>query len=205
MRLIVEGAAAHRGDELIFDGIGFALSSGEGMAVTGPNGSGKSTLLRVLAGLLPLSAGSIRTEGLDEAAGETLRTSMHFINALNAMKPALSVAENLRFWQEFHGTPWMETRDALAQFGMEHVHDVPFSDLSTGQRRRVNLSRLFLNKRPLWVLDEPTSGLDTASEAVFASILKTHIDGGGLFIAATHLPLGEAATKTLRFQAPDAG
>lgn len=201
MRLMVENVSAHRGDELIFDAISFSLSSGEGMAVTGPNGSGKSTLLRVLAGLLPLSTGTVRTQGLNEAAGETLRTSMHFINALNAMKPALSVAENLLFWQAFHGKPWMDTRDALAQFGMGHVHDVPFSDLSTGQRRRVNLSRLFLNKRPLWLLDEPTSGLDTASERVFAAHLKTHIDDGGLFIAATHLPLGEAASKTLRFQA----
>lgn len=200
MKLLVDDVSVHRGDELIFDGIGFSLSQGQGLAVTGPNGSGKSTLLRVLAGLLPLSGGTIRAEGLDNAAGETLRTSMHFINALNAMKPALSVVENLRFWQTFHGMPWMETHEALAQFGMEHVHDVPFSDLSTGQRRRVNLSRLFLNRRTLWLLDEPTSGLDAASEVVFAGILKTHIDGGGLFIAATHLPLGDAATKTLRFQ-----
>lgn len=200
MRLVVENAAVHRGDELIFSGISFSLSGGDGLAVYGPNGSGKSTLLRALAGLLPLTSGHIQAYDIDHVAGETLRTSMHFINATNAMKPVLSVAENLLFWQVFHGEPWMSTREALAQFGMDHVHDVPFSDLSTGQRRRVNLSRLFLNRRELWLLDEPTSGLDAASEALFADVLADHTAAGGMFIAATHLPLGNAATKTLRFQ-----
>lgn len=193
----VDSLSVRRGDDAIFDGITFQVASGEGLAVVGPNGSGKSTLLRAMAGLLPWAHGSVSASGLDE--DETLRTSAHFITPLNAMKPALTVAENLSFWQAFGGQPWLSTHDALDRFGMAHVHDNPFSDLSTGQKRRVSLARLFLNDRPIWLLDEPTSGLDAKSEAMFADVLAEHIARGGLFVAATHLPLGKAAKKTLRF------
>ena len=197
LTITVDNLAVRRGDETIFAGISFALSAGEGLAVTGPNGAGKSTLMRAIAGLLPLADGSVRCEGLVGEA--TLRSSMHLISPLNAMKPGLLVSENLAFWQAMGGDAWMTPVDALDRFGMGHVLHSAFSDLSTGQKRRVSLARLFLNRKPVWFLDEPTSGLDAASEAVFADLLADHVGGGGLFIAATHLPLGKAASKTLRF------
>jgi heme exporter protein A len=196
--LTADRLTVNRADESVFADVSFTLTSGEGMAVTGPNGAGKSTLMRALAGLLPWADGSVRVSGL--CGEETLRSSMHFITALNAMKPALTVAENLAFWQAMGGKDWHDTRAALDLFGIGRVHDVPFSDLSTGQKRRVSLARLFLNRKPVWMLDEPTSGLDAATETLFAEMLSDHVGDGGLFIAATHLPLGKAAGKTLRFE-----
>lgn len=197
IRLLVQDLAAERGGEAVFAGLSFSLSAGEGMTVTGPNGSGKSTLMRVLAGLLPASNGSVRVDGLDGDAG--LGSAAHFVNVANAMKPALTVRENLGFWQAFHGQPWLNAQDALERVQLGHVIDIPFAILSTGQKRRVSLARLFLNKRPVWLLDEPTSGLDKASEAVFASLLRNHLADGGLFVAATHIALGVEGLKTLRF------
>ena len=198
MRLEVEKLAARRGGELVFEGVSFALAAGEAVAVTGPNGAGKSTLLRVLAGFLPAAAGIARLVGAP-ADSDAIAAHAHFIGPLNAMKPPLTVRENLGFWRAFGEAPWQTAEQALDRVGLGHVVDVPFSDLSTGQRRRVALARLFLNRKPVWLLDEPTSGLDAQAEAVFAAIIADHVAGGGIAVVATHLPIDVEGIKRLRF------
>ena len=198
MRLEAEGLAARRGGDMIFEGIGFALSAGEGMVVTGPNGAGKSTLLRVLAGFIRPAAGVARMVDVGESSAEIFAHA-HFLSPLNAMKPALTVRENLGFWRAFGEDRWLAPDQALDRVDLGHVIDVPYSDLSTGQRRRVAIARLFLNRRPLWLLDEPTSGLDANAEAAFAGIVADHMASGGIAIAATHLPIRVDGIKRLRF------
>lgn len=193
MQLIADNLAADRGDVRIFEGVSFALRAGEGMTVTGPNGSGKSTLLRVLAGFLPPSEGRVKV-----SSGQ-LAEHAHYLGPNNGMKPNLSVKENLRFWQDYYGGGGRCTLEALEEVGLGHVHDVPFSDLSTGQKRRVAIARLFVAPRHIWLLDEPTTGLDRASEHMFTRLIVRHLRTGGIVVAATHLSLGVDAMKNLRF------
>ncbi len=196
MRLIAEGLAGARGGETIFAGIAFALSDGEALLVTGPNGAGKTTLMRVLAGLLPAATGTVRLEGGGDAYPD-LASAMHFLGPANAMKAALSVAENLAFWQDFAGPADRSVDDALDAVGLPGIGHLPFGALSTGQKRRVAIARLLLNRRPVWLVDEPTSGLDKRSEARFSAMLSDHLAGGGILVASTHLPLGLDGAKTL--------
>ena len=200
MRLVAEGLAARRGGERVFEGIGFALAAGQGMLVTGPNGAGKSTLLRVLAGFLPPATGSARIEGAGDGPAK-IAAHAHFLSPLNAMKPALTVRENLAFWRGFGDMPWQSVEGALDRVGLAHVIDAPFSDLSTGQRRRVAIARLFVARKPVWLLDEPTSGLDRGAEAAFAALVADHLAEGGIAVAATHLPIAVPGMRTLRFTA----
>ena len=197
MRLDVTGLAVRRGTETIFEGVGFSLGAGEGLLVTGPNGAGKSTLLRAIAGFIRPLAGSCRMSGAGEETDPSAHC--HFLGPVNAMKPALSVRENLGFWRGLGGTPALTPAEALEKVDLPHVLDLPFAYLSTGQRRRVAIARLFVTKRPLWLVDEPTSGLDAQSEAVFARLLGDHLASGGIAIAATHLPIPVPGMKTLRF------
>ena len=104
MRLIAENLGGERGGQPVFSGVDFSLGDGDSLIVTGPNGAGKSTLLRVVAGLLPEASGSVRLEGGGEAF-PTVAAASHYLGHLNAMKPALTVAENLRFWRDFCGEP----------------------------------------------------------------------------------------------------
>src|ERR1700704_5462715 len=87
--------ACTRGGQIVFAGLDFAVQSGQALAVTGPNGAGKTTLLRLLAGLLRASAGRLALTGGDPDA--TLPEQAHYLGHQDALKPALTVAENLAF------------------------------------------------------------------------------------------------------------
>ncbi|WP_315926289.1 heme ABC exporter ATP-binding protein CcmA [Mesorhizobium sp. SP-1A] len=207
MRLIAENLGGERGGEAVFSGMDFTLGSGEALTVIGPNGSGKSTLLRILCGLLPAAVGKVRLEGGGEDF-PTVAAACHYLGHQNAMKPTLSVTENLAFWRSFLGADGSNGRarsltvaEALETVGLTGIGHLPFGYLSTGQRRRVAIARLLASHRPVWLLDEPTSGLDKASEARFSQLMTAHCLAGGLIVAATHLPLGLKETKLLEMRA----
>jgi heme exporter protein A len=193
MRLSGRGVRCVRGGREVFSGLDFEAASGEALAVTGPNGSGKTSLLRLIAGLLAISDGSIGLEGGE--AELTLPEQAHYLGHRDALKPALSVMENLSFWRDFLGGEAGDASQSLAQVGLDHATHLPAAFLSAGQRRRLSIARLLSVRRPIWLLDEPTSALDASGQAVFAGLMHEHLSGGGLIIAATHAPLGIEARE----------
>jgi len=193
MRLSGRGVRCVRGGREVFSGLDFEVSPGEALAVTGPNGSGKTSLLRLIAGLLTPAEGSIGLEG-----GETelsLPEQAHYLGHRDALKPALSVLENLSFWRDFLGGEPSGAAEALASVGLDHAAHLPAAFLSAGQRRRLSMARLVAVRRPIWLLDEPASALDAAGQNLFAALMRDHLAGGGLLIAATHAPLGVQARE----------
>jgi len=182
-----------RGGREVFSGLDFAVAGGEALAVTGRNGSGKTSLLRLVAGLLAPGGGSIAIEGGD--AELTLPEQAHYLGHRDAQKPALSVMENLEFWRDFLGGEAADSADCLDRVGLAHALDLPAAYLSAGQRRRLALARLLAVRRPIWLLDEPTTALDASGQTMFAGLMRDHLDRGGLIIAATHGPLGIAASE----------
>jgi heme exporter protein A len=191
------GLAAFRGERLVFSEVDFAVRAGEVLLLTGPNGSGKSTLLRLLAGLLRPAAGMLTWGGANVFADLPAHAGrVAYVGHQDAVKPGLTTAENLRFSARLSGGI---VQDALDAVGLEELGDLPARMLSAGQRRRLALARLVLIRAPLWLLDEPTLGLDAASVDRFGVMLDAHRTGGGLAVAATHLPLpvGDAAELVL--------
>ena len=193
MRLSGRGVRCVRGGREVFSGLDFAVSSGEALAVTGPNGSGKTSLLRLIAGLLTVAGGSIDLEGGE--AEMTLPEQAHYLGHRDALKPALSVLENLSFWRDFLGGEPFDADKGLAAVGLDHATHLPAAYLSAGQRRRLSVARLLTVRRPVWLLDEPTNALDTAGQSLFAGVMCDHLAHGGLIIAATHAPLGVQARE----------
>jgi heme exporter protein A len=193
MRLAGRGVGCVRGGREVFSGLDFAASSGEALAVTGPNGSGKTSLLRLAAGLLILAGGSIDLDGGEPEL--TLPEQAHYLGHRDALKPALSVLENLVCWRDFLGGEVFDAAKSLASVGLDHAAHLPAAFLSAGQRRRLSIARLLAVRRPVWLLDEPTSALDMAGQDLFAGLMSDHLARGGLIIAATHAPLGIAARE----------
>ncbi len=182
MLLRATGLAAFRGERLVLEAVSLALPAGGALLLLGPNGSGKSTLLRVLAGLKRPDAGTV--EGPDHPA---------YLGHADAIKPGLTVAENLRLAAAGH-----PVGPALAALGLATLAELPARMLSAGQRRRLALARLPLSRSPLWLLDEPTLGLDTASLGLLARLLASHRAAGGGVVAATHQDLELPGAETVR-------
>jgi heme exporter protein A len=172
----------------VFAGLDFEAASGEALAVVGRNGSGKTSLLRLIAGLLVPAGGAIALAGGD--AEMTLAEQCHYLGHRDALKPALSVAENLGFWADFLGGEGFDAAESLATVGLDHATHLPAAFLSAGQRRRLSLARLLTVRRPVWLLDEPTTALDTAGQDMLCGLMRDHLARGGMIIAATHMPLG---------------
>ena len=190
MGLTVTDLSCTRGGRLVLHGLSFALAPGETLILRGPNGAGKSTLLRALAGLLPAS-GRIEIDG--RPAGRDARAeAVAYAGHLDAVKPQLTVAENLAFWAGLLGG---DPAPALAAFDLGPLADRPAHLCSAGQKRRLGLARLLLAPRRLWLLDEPTVALDAEATARLLAAIRAHAAAGGLTIVATHVPLDLAPAE----------
>ena len=198
MRLEGSGLTCVRGGREVFSGLGFAVGGGEALLVTGRNGAGKSSLLRMVAGLLRIAAGRLALEGAEP--DRTIPDQAHYLGHLDALKPALTVAENLSFWARYLGGG--PSPAALAAVGLATLADVPAAHLSAGQRRRLGIARLVAVSRPIWLLDEPTAALDRQGHDMLAVLMRQHLAGGGLIVAAAHGPIGLERAKELPLGEP---
>ena len=195
MQLTGENVGCERGGRQVFRGVSFSVAGGEALLVTGRNGAGKSSLLRMIAGLVRVAGGTLLLAGGEPEAG--IGEQAHYLGHLDALKTALTVRENLRFWVEFMGADEAGMAPALAAVDLASLADLPAAYLSAGQRRRLSIARLVAVKRPLWLLDEPTSALDAGSQTRLAELMRSHLGGGGLIVAATHGGIGLEGAREL--------
>ncbi|MDF1856874.1 heme ABC exporter ATP-binding protein CcmA [Pseudooceanicola sp.] len=181
MELVVDQLSVARAGVPVLRGVAFRLAPGRALLLRGPNGVGKTTLLRVLAGLQPPLAGRV---SLDP---DNFAYAAH----ADGIKSTLSVAENLNFWADLHGTRGSTGIEvALAAFHLSDLAERAAGALSAGQKRRLGLARLLVTGRPIWILDEPTVSLDRDAVTWFADVVRAHLANGGSAIIASHIELG---------------
>lgn len=190
-RLEVTDLSLTRGARALFGGLSFTVRAGEAVALMGENGAGKTSLLRAIGGLLKPADGRILFRGADRDLdwGDTIRGDTHLIGHSDGLAGSRTARAELNFAVDWTGGAraiGMQTADAL---GLTRVLDLEVRRLSAGQRRRLALIRLVATPRALWLLDEPLTALDAGSREWVSLIMATHLDAGGLIVAAAHDPL----------------
>lgn len=181
--------AAIRDDRTLFAGLDFVLAPGQVLQIAGPNGVGKTTLLCMVAGLAAIESGSLHWRGHDVADDATaFRRDFLWLGHQSGLKLMLSARENLSFLAALRGgaPTALQLEQALERVGLYGYEDVPLARMSAGQKRRVGLARLFVEKCPLWILDEPFTAIDKQGVAELEGWLRAHAEAGGMVLLTTH-------------------
>ena len=197
--LNADNVSCLRGERRLITALSFTVQRGRLLAVMGENGSGKTSLLRMLCGLLPAEQGRILWYGEDiRACRERYLASLIYIGHLNSLKDDLTPVENVTISARLVGEEISEgqTCEALEAVGLvRSIHRLPTRVLSQGQKRRVSLARLWLSPRSLWILDEPFAALDASATSLLMQQLRSHLNNGGIVIAATHQEIDVGADR----------
>jgi heme ABC exporter ATP-binding subunit CcmA len=171
----------------LLSGVSLTLSAGSLTMVTGANGSGKTSLLRLLAGLVPLTAGRGTVLGVDLATDHAaVRRRVGWLGHEGSFYRDLTVYENLAFAARALDRPLTSIAPALERVGLAHRRDVRTKDLSAGQRRRVALAWLLVRRAELWLLDEPYASLDDDGRAFFDQLLLDVQGAGATIVLSAH-------------------
>lgn len=207
MEFVAENLACVRGERVLFRQLGFVLAPGDALILRGANGTGKTSLLKILAGLLLPTEGRLLWAGEDTAEDpDSHRARIGYLGHLDALKPMLGLAENLRHWAAVlpHGDlqPDQAIAQAMAQFAITPLADLPVRYLSAGQRKRGALARLQAQGAKMWLLDEPTVSLDSDGVERLRGAVTAYRSAGGMVIAATHVDLEFTGAREIRIENP---
>jgi len=180
--------------------LAFTAAAGGVLAVLGPNGAGKSTLLRALAGLTPVSSGTIRLgdQVLEDAATgafvEPAERPVGYVFQDYRLFPHLSVRDNVAFASRSSGLARPQAHSIadrwLARLGLTELADRRPAALSGGQAQRVALARALAAEPGLLLLDEPLAALDARTRLDVQDELRRHLaDFAGPCLLVTHDPV----------------
>ena len=174
----LEGATVRLGARTLWSGLDLHMSAGEFLAVLGPNGTGKTTLLKVLLGLVPLAAGTVRVNG---AAPHRGNHELGYVPQQQAFERSMPIRgrDLVRFGLDGHrwGPP-LQSRaarrrvdDALASVGATPFAEAPVGLLSGGEQQRLRIAQALLGDPTVLLCDEPLLALDMASQQAVTRLI----------------------------------
>ncbi len=189
--LKVERLCCERDQRLLFRDLAFTASSGDIVQVEGANGAGKSTLLKILCGIYDEFEGQVDWD---------LEDYPLYLGHRPGINDYLTVAENLTWLASLHDFSFdADAINAMLQeVGLQGYANVPASNLSEGQRKRVSLARLYAFSNSVWILDEPFSAIDQAGMTSLETQIQRHAEKGGLVLLTSHQPLQLTGVRQLR-------
>lgn len=186
-RLAGRALSCVRDDRTLFSGLGFGVDIGEALIIEGRNGTGKTTLLRAICGIRRPDEGEILWDGESiERLGPDYHRHVAYVGHNDGVKRELTAAENLRMARALGSEGRLSIAETLTRVRLAGFEDVPASNLSAGQRRRLALARLLVTDSLLWVLDEPFTSLDRHGIGIVEELMTAHVAHGGMLVMTSH-------------------
>ncbi len=168
--LVCEGVTSgYRGRPILHD-VSFTIDRPAIYVVLGPNGAGKTTLFRTLSGILEPYAGEVRVGG-EPVGRQGARDRLHYLSHTDGMPDGLRVREALEFYAIAERARREDVDRVLARLEMADWGERYLSELSSGQKKRVSIARVFLQERAIYLLDEPTTSLDPKAAREIRSLI----------------------------------
>jgi iron complex transport system ATP-binding protein len=194
--LEARGVAVARGGRRILDGVNLKVEPGVVMAMAGPNGSGKSTLLRALAGIWPVSDGSVALDGkpIGALGRRVIAQRIAFVAQDNRLDFAFSVAEIVAMGRYPHRGRFERAtsadrcaiEEAMESCGVSELRTRAVNTLSGGERQRVVIARSLAVQPEFILLDEPTANLDVEHAIRILDLCAALARAGKAVVVATH-------------------
>jgi ABC-2 type transport system ATP-binding protein len=170
--------------------LSLSLDAGEIVVLLGPNGAGKTTTLRMLAGLIPPSAGEIVLHGIrfTAASADTLRRHIGLLTESPGLWDRLTVRLNLLTYARLYSLPRPHDAvdRALSMVGLSDRARDAAGALSKGLRQRLAVARALMHEPSIVLLDEPTAGLDPASARHLRDLILDLRGQGRALLVSTH-------------------
>ena len=168
--------------------INVQIRNGEFMSIIGPSGCGKTTLLKIIAGLIPLSAGEVRLEG-QEVRGPGRERSLVFQDF--ALLPWATVQQNVEFGLRLHGVPKVAREQIalryIAKMGLQEFDQALPHQLSGGMQQRVGLARALAVNPRILLMDEPFASIDEQTRRLFQDdLLRLWMEERKTVVFITH-------------------
>ena len=187
--LLINNLSFFRDENLIFENLNLSLGNGQITQLRGKNGSGKTTFLKVILNLLSSKTGEIFWEGQN-----INKNIFNFYNQItyiadhNTSSRKLSVLDNINFWKGLSSSNLSndETLVLLETFNLKKYLNAETMYLSSGEVKKLELLRLILEQKKIWILDEPYNHLDDSSIEILNQTFVDHTNNDGIILFASH-------------------
>tara|TARA_Y100000816_G_C25848991_1_gene443520 strand:+ start:106 stop:711 length:606 start_codon:yes stop_codon:yes gene_type:complete len=190
--LLVQNLSLERLDKKIFENINFSLGTNKIVMLKGRNGSGKTSLLKSVLCILEPTSGSMFWKG--KPINKNLYdfyNNVTYISDKTSSVRQLTIANNIKIWKRIFLSKLDKNQidGILSNLNLTNLIDKKVNTLSLGEIKKLELLRLVLEEKKIWILDEPLNNLDSDTIEILAQTFEDHCDNGGSILFSTHQEL----------------
>jgi ABC-2 type transport system ATP-binding protein len=180
------------GTRLVVDDLSLHVDAGDVLGFIGPNGAGKTTTMKMISGVMPPYAGTVRIDGIDiEAEPRLAKSRIGFLPENAPLHMTMTVRAFLAYTGRLHGFGGRELARrvdrAIERCALKEVAGQEIESLSKGYKRRVCLAQSILHDPKALIMDEPTDGLDPNQKYTVREMIKSMAAEGKAIIISTHI------------------